>query len=133
MKSLFFLILILLISLNVYANGGISVHVLDTQTGTPGAGIKVKLEKKDDAGKWILLAEKSTNAKGRIDSLTATNTKFGPGVYQVIFETQDFFAKKDQDTFFTDIPVEFKVANPEQHYHIPLLLSPFAYSTYRGN
>lgn len=133
MTTLLGLSLISLLSVNAYAEGGISVHVLDTQNGAPGVGIKVKLEKKDSGGKWVVLTEQTTNAKGRIDSLIAVNTKFESGVYEVVFETKDFFDKKQQDTFFTDIPVEFKVTHPDQHYHIPLLLSPFAYSTYRGN
>ncbi len=132
-KHLLSLSLLSLISLNIYAEGGVSVHVLDTQSGTPGVGIKVHFDKKNTDGKWMKLTQQTTNSNGRIDSLLSPTSKLESGVYQVVFETTNFFAKKHQDTFFTDIPVEFKVTNPDQHYHIPLLLSPFGYSTYRGN
>lgn len=110
----------------------LSVHVLDLQSGQPSAGIKVMLEQR--AGEqWRQLASGVTNAQGRIAALYPEGKAIAAGEYRIVFQTGEHFAKQGKPSFFPRIPVEFKVDNPEQHYHIPLLLSPFGYSTYRGN
>lgn len=110
----------------------LSVHVLDLQSGQPSAGIKVTLEQR--AGEqWRQLASGVTNAQGRIAALYPEGKTIAAGEYRIVFQTGEHFASQGKPSFFPRIPVEFKVDNPEQHYHIPLLLSPFGYSTYRGN
>ncbi|MEW6370887.1 MAG: hydroxyisourate hydrolase [Pseudomonadota bacterium] len=110
----------------------LSVHVLDLQSGQPTAGIAVTLEQRAGEG-WRELASGVTNAQGRIAALYPADKPIAAGDYRIVFKTGEHFARQGQATFFPRIPVEFRVDNPAQHYHIPLLLSPFGYSTYRGN
>lgn len=110
----------------------LSVHVLDLQSGQPTPGIRVTLEQRSGE-QWRELAAGVTNAQGRIAALYPEDKPIAAGDYRIVFQTGEHYARLKQDTFFPRIPVEFRVAVPAQHYHIPLLLSPFGYSTYRGN
>jgi 5-hydroxyisourate hydrolase len=110
----------------------LSVHVLDMQTGEPTAGIAVTLEQRYGDG-WRQLASGSTDAQGRIAALYPAGQPFSKGDYRIVFRTGEHYARTGQSSFFPRIPVEFTVTATERHYHIPLLLSPFGYSTYRGN
>jgi 5-hydroxyisourate hydrolase len=114
------------------AQNPLSVHVLDQQSGQPGAGIQVTLEQRKGT-EWMQLASGVTNEQGRIPALYPEGKAMAAGDYRIVFRTGEHFARKGQPTFFPRIPVEFTVDAPAQHYHIPLLLSPFGYSTYRGN
>lgn len=110
----------------------LSVHVLDMQSGQPTAGIQVTLEQRDGA-QWRELATGVTNAQGRVPALYPEGKAMVAADYRIVFKTGEHYARRGQATFFPRIPVEFTVDAPTQHYHIPLLLSPFGYSTYRGN
>jgi 5-hydroxyisourate hydrolase len=110
----------------------LSVHVLDLQSGQPTAGIGVTLEQRSGE-QWRELAAGVTNAQGRIAALYPEGKPIAAGEYRIVFKTGEHYARQGQATFFPRIPVEFKVENTTQHFHIPLLLSPFGYSTYRGN
>lgn len=114
------------------AQNPLSVHVLDQVSGQPSAGIGVRLEKQEGA-QWRLLARAETDVQGRIRGLYPANQPLSAGIYRVTFETGAFFARHKTPTFFPEIPVLFEVQATSQHYHIPLLLSPFGYATYRGN
>lgn len=114
------------------AQNPLSVHVLDQQSGQPGAGIQVTLEQRKGT-EWMQLASGVTNEQGRVPALYPEGKAMAAGDYRIVFRTGEHFARKGQPTFFPRIPVEFTVDAPAQHYHIPLLLSPFGYSTYRGN
>ena len=114
------------------AQNPLSVHVLDQGSGQPGAGIQVTLEQRKGT-EWMQLASGVTNEQGRIPALYPEGKTMAAGDYRIVFRTGEHFARKGQPTFFPRIPVEFTVDAPAQHYHIPLLLSPFGYSTYRGN
>lgn len=114
------------------AQNPLSVHVLDQQSGQPGARIAVTLEQRKGT-EWIQLASGVTNEQGRIPALYPEGKAMAAGDYRIVFRTGEHFARKGQASFFPRIPVEFTVDAPTQHYHIPLLLSPFGYSTYRGN
>ncbi|MFG6158086.1 hydroxyisourate hydrolase [Halomonas sp. 1390] len=114
------------------ADNPLSVHVLNIQSGQPSPGVEVELERRTDAG-WESLATATTDAAGRVSALYPEGEAFEAGVYRVTFETGEWFAERDTATFFPEIPVPFQVENTEQHYHVPLLLSPYGYSTYRGN
>ena len=110
----------------------ISVHVLNTQTGKPSAGVKVDLEQQQ-GGKWVRLASKNTDTDGRIGAFWPDGKAFTTGEYRVTFHTGDYFHGQQKETFFPDVPVNFQVANTQEHYHIPLLLSQYGFSTYRGS
>ncbi|WP_048306212.1 hydroxyisourate hydrolase [Halomonas sp. PR-M31] len=115
------------------ADNPLSVHVLNIQDGKPSGGVDVILEKQTDSG-WEELNQATTDeSTGRISALFPEDQEFESGVYRVTFETGDYFDAQGTETFFPDIPVPFKVEDTDQHYHIPLLLSPYGYSTYRGS
>lgn len=113
----------------------LSVHVLDLQTGKPTPGIRVDLERKGAPGNWEAIGSAMTDEQGRVRSLVPASaiSQWAAGEYRVIFRTGEFYARTKQPTFFSEIPVVFQVQDARQHYHIPLLLSPFGYSAYRGN
>ena len=108
----------------------VTSHVLDAATGRPARGVGVRLEARDGAGgDWTPVAEAVTDADGRVSRL-------GPealpeGAYRVVFDTAGYFG--DRPTFYPEVVIVFELAAASEHYHIPLLLSPFAYSTYRGS
>ncbi|MBT0719147.1 hydroxyisourate hydrolase [Rosenbergiella epipactidis] len=112
--------------------GTLSVHILNQQTGKPSAEVTVVLEKKTDKG-WQTLATGKTDSNGRIKSLYPQDSAMAKGVYKVTFETGDYFAQQKQASFFPEIPVIFSVSQENEKLHIPLLLSQYGYSTYRGN
>jgi len=110
----------------------ITTHVLDTARGRPAAGLPVTLEV-EAAGGWKLVGKGMTNADGRISDLVPNETAIEAGVYRLIFDTARYFANNNVDAFYPQVTIVFKIENPAQHYHVPLLLSPFGYSTYRGS
>jgi 5-hydroxyisourate hydrolase len=103
----------------------LSTHVLDTSIGRPAAGVPVRLEARGDGG-WQHVADGRTDADGRIAGWGVE----AAGVYRLVFATGDYLG---QDAFYPEAAVAFRVADPAEHYHVPLLLSPFGYSTYRGS
>jgi 5-hydroxyisourate hydrolase len=112
------------------ARSHITSHVLDAATGTPASGVPVTLSQRTRDG-WQTLAEAVTDADGRV-------SQFGPesvpaGRYRVTFDTEAYFATRGQSAFYPEVQVVFELAEVDAHYHIALLLSPFAYSTYRGS
>jgi 5-hydroxyisourate hydrolase len=106
----------------------ISTHVLDTSNGVPAAGVPVKLQKKTGAA-WQDFDSGVTNADGRASFESETAT----GVYQIVFEVEEYLKKLNRPSFYVSIPVIFKVEDSKRKYHVPLLLNPFGYSTYRGS
>lgn len=110
----------------------LSVHILNQQTGMPSSGVNVVLEKKVE-NNWQILNSGKTNKDGRIGKLWPDNIKEEVGIYRVTFKTGDYFKQQKLESFFPEIPVEFKINNINEHYHIPLLLSQYGYSTYRGS
>src|SRR6476661_1232770 len=114
--------------------GRITTHVLDTAAGKPAAGLKVTLSRLD--GKPEVLAETLTNADGRCDKPLLEGTAFAAGTYEIVFHVGDYFrrtgVKLPDPPFLDAVPLRFGVAE-DAHYHVPLLVSPFAYSTYRGS
>ena len=114
------------------ADNPLSVHILDLQSGQPTAGVGVTLEARDGQ-QWRALGQAVTDAQGRVRAMYPAGKPLTAGAYRIVFKTGEHYARLRQPTFFDEIPVEFKVENTSQHYHIPLLLSPYGYSTYRGN
>ena len=119
-------------SLALAAGNPLSVHVLNLENGLPSPGVNVTLEKHVGQN-WQPLAQGVTNEQGRIGELFPDKQAMEAGQYRVVFKTGDYFKKAGRDTFFPEIPVIFEVKNVDQHYHIPLLLSPYGFSTYRGS
>lgn len=111
----------------------ITTHILDTTTGNPGAGIPVILERKTHSAGWQPIAEGITDASGRINDLLSTKEAFLPGHYRLLIETGPYFLMRNVECFFPQITVNFVVKDATQHFHVPLLLSPFGYTAYRGS
>jgi 5-hydroxyisourate hydrolase len=110
---------------------GITTHVLDLSAGRPAAGVAVTLERQSDGG-WKVLGRAATDAGGRVASFTPA-APLEAGVYRLTFDTQAYFVGRGLETFYPQASVVFSLRNPSEHYHVPLLLSPFGYSTYRGS
>lgn len=112
--------------------GTLSVHILNQQTGIPSTAVTVTLEKQNPAG-WDMLAKGKTDNDGRIKSLYPDNQDMQPGVYKVTFKTGDYFKSEKLSSFFPEVPVLFTVTKMNEKLHIPLLLSQYGYSTYKGS
>jgi len=110
----------------------ITTHVLDLSLGRPAAGVEVRLERETPGKGWVELAQRATEANGRVKDLLGTN-KLETGRYRLIFDTGAYFADRGSRTFYPEVPVVFEIADAGQHHHVPLLVSPFGYSTYRGS
>ncbi|HEX3372278.1 MAG TPA: hydroxyisourate hydrolase [Candidatus Acidoferrales bacterium] len=109
----------------------ITTHVLDTSIGRPGGGIRVQLHRKSGED-WKLIGESRTDANGRCANLMA-HEKAETGTYRLLFFPANYFHDRNSETFYSEIPIIFEVGDSDQHYHVPLLISPFGYSTYRGS
>ncbi len=116
--------------------GRLTTHVLDTTQGLPGDGIRVELFRLDGEAREKL-GEASTNSDGRCDSPLLDGEAFTPGVYELVFHTGAYFARSGsglpEPRFLDVVPIRFGIADAESHYHVPLLISPYSYSTYRGS
>jgi 5-hydroxyisourate hydrolase len=119
----------------------ISTHVLDTSRGVPAAGVRVQLYRRANTGQWHLLSERTTNADGRVPSFleadavatdVANNAAEQP-LYRLAFDVDAYFATEGQPAFFPEVQISFRILDQTRHHHVPLLLSPFSYSTYRGS
>jgi 5-hydroxyisourate hydrolase len=106
----------------------VTTHVLDTSTGKPAAGVAVQLEQMTDSS---VLARAVTDDDGRIAELGLADLK--PGSYRLVFETGVFFAALGRETFYPRVTIEFSISEPGGHYHVPLLVSPYGLTTYRGS
>ncbi|MCI2419466.1 hydroxyisourate hydrolase [Saccharopolyspora sp. K220] len=109
----------------------VTTHVLDAARGTPAAGVAIRLESAETPADWTALAESRTDDDGRIRKLGPD--RLAAGDYRLTFDTGEYFDRQGVATFYPQVQITFRIADPAQHYHVPLLLSPFAYSTYRGS
>ncbi len=109
----------------------ISTHILDLARGTGGANVPVRLERRDGAGTWAKVADASTDANGRVRSFGPSES-FAPGTYRLAFDMTRY-AAGPATPFFPEIVITFSVTDAGAHYHVPVAVSPFGYSTYRGN
>jgi len=110
----------------------ITTHALDTRLGQPAAGLGVVLERADADGTWKMLAVQSTNEGGRIGDLLPAGS-LTAGHYRMTFDTGRYFQSQGVEHFYPRVSIEFEIRDPASHYHVPLVFSPFAYSTYRGS
>ncbi|MBC6461854.1 hydroxyisourate hydrolase [Actinomadura sp. HBU206391] len=106
----------------------LSTHVLDTGRGRPAAGVPIRLDR-HDGETWRPLAENVTDADGRLGDLPAPDA----GTYRLRFGTGPYFAAHGTETFYPEVSVVFVVSDPGEHHHVPLLVSAYGYSTYRGS
>jgi len=112
--------------------GGITTHVLDTSLGRPAGGVAVRLERREGSA-WIELGRGGTDADGRCKNLLPEGVSLQVAVYRLSFDSAAYFGGRGVPTFYPEVSVVFEVREPAQHHHVPLLLSPFGYSTYRGS
>jgi 5-hydroxyisourate hydrolase len=126
-----------------HASGCLTTHVLDTMHGTPAAGMTLRLYVRCDgsgearAPMWQCLRTVVTNADGRVDGPLLAGAELRSGVYRLVFEVEGYFrglgVALPEPAFLSEVPLEFGLADAQAHYHVPLLVSPWAYSTYRGS
>lgn len=114
------------------ADGRLTTHVLDTTSGVPARNLVVDLYRLDGE-QAVLLKSVQTNADGRCDEPLLQGDAFVRGEYQLVFHLGDYFATDMTQPFLNKVPVRFGIEDPNQHYHVPLLASPYGYSTYRGS
>ncbi|MEM9588627.1 MAG: hydroxyisourate hydrolase [Planctomycetota bacterium] len=110
----------------------ITTHVLDTSRGCPASGLVVDLRRVDGSTETTL-GSGTTDQDGRITSGLLSQDDFRPATYMIRFKTGDYFQACGCEGFFPEVTISFHVTADQEHYHVPLLLSPFAYSTYRGS
>lgn len=110
----------------------ISTHVLDTSTGRPAAAITVHLQRQNGPA-WVHVSRGSTDADGRVGALLPPNSPPGAGGYRLTFDVGEYFAARGVESFYAKISIEFVVRDAASHYHVPLLLGPYGYTTYRGS
>jgi 5-hydroxyisourate hydrolase len=115
--------------------GFLTTHVLDTASGMPGAGILIELYRLD--GQRTLLTAVSTNEDGRCEQPLLADEDFRTGEYELVFHAGDYFSARGESLssppFLDQVVIRFGIASQDQHYHVPLLISPYGYSTYRGS
>ncbi|RJF82513.1 hydroxyisourate hydrolase [Campylobacter coli] len=131
-------ILLALISIPIFLNATeyqLSTHILDINSGQPASNVKVELYNLDQNRQWVKISEKFTKKNGRIADFfpyeKTENRSFG--VYKLKFYTKDYYISHKVDSFYPFIEVSFELLKDQKHYHIPITLSPFGYSTYRGS
>ena len=115
----------------------LSTHVLDATTGRPAAGVQVTLERRGDGGSpggWAPASQGQTDGDGRLRlARHGGSAEFEPGVYRITFATGPWFSARGAASFYPEVTITFEITARDEHYHVPLLLSPYAYSTYRGS
>ena len=110
----------------------LSSHILDITQGKPAPNVKITLSKQDKNAKWTNIDEKLTDKNGRIGDFIKADGKDHTGIYKLTFHTAPYFEKAGLKSFYPFIEIVFELKDNE-HYHVPITLSPFGYSTYRGN
>ncbi|APA59919.1 hydroxyisourate hydrolase [Campylobacter coli] len=131
-------ILLALISIPIFLNATeyqLSTHILDINSGQPASNVKVELYNLDQNRQWVKISEKFTKKNSRIaDFLPYEKTENRSfGVYKLKFYTKDYYISHKVDSFYPFVEVSFELLKDQKHYHIPITLSPFGYSTYRGS
>lgn len=111
----------------------ISTHILDTSRGRPAAGVPVALEVLNAGEGWSRLSEGETDADGRVTQFGVSDSQLIPGTYRLVFDVAKYYESLQQRSFYPEVVVTFLIEAAAEHYHVPLLISPFGYSTYRGS
>lgn len=134
MKKIFFTLILSAASTLMFAQKDfqLSSHILDVSRGAPATGVNIKLEKYNEQKKvWTFIDQKNTDMNGRITDFLSTE-KSNLGIYKLTYFTSEYFEKTKTDSFYPFIEVVFQIKD-RQHYHVPITLSAYGYSTYRGN
>lgn len=111
----------------------ISTHILDVSRGAPAGGVAVSLASQNTDESWNELAHAWTDEDGRVKPFFLVEEPLPEGTYRLVFDTEAYFSGLDIECFFPQVSINFKIDDSAQHYHVPLLLSPYGYSTYRGS
>jgi 5-hydroxyisourate hydrolase len=111
----------------------ISTHILDTARGKPAKDVPVRLERQDASGNWVAAGSARTDRDGRCGQLLSDGQSLPAGPYRLTFDTANYFAAEKIDGLYPVVEITFQVRDGESHFHIPLLLSPNGYTTYRGS
>lgn len=109
----------------------ITTHILDTSLGKPAEGVRISLQK-NDGDNWTTIASGVTNSDGRVGNLLDKDTLLNPGIYRMFFETGAYYKNLNTKAFYPEVSIVFETFDTS-HYHVPLLLNPFGFSTYRGS
>jgi 5-hydroxyisourate hydrolase len=111
----------------------ISTHILDTSRGQPANGVAVYLEAQNRDESWTELSHAWTDTDGRVKPFFLIEQPLPAGTYRLTFDTEGYFSANGVECFYPVVVVVFKIDDAQQHYHVPLLLNPYGYSTYRGS
>ena len=111
----------------------ITTHVLDTALGKPASGVPVMLQRRNEQNEWENVGHGETDGDGRLRTLMPADAPLRPGIFRLVFDTQRYFHGHGVRSFYPHVIVMFEVVTGETHYHVPLLVSSWSYSTYRGN
>jgi len=111
----------------------ITTHVLDTSRGQPAAGMAIVLERRESGGQWTRVGQGETDADGRARNLLPAGEAPALGVYRLMFDTHRYFDAQSIKSLYPTVVIVFEVLGGETHYHVPLLISPYGYTTYRGS
>jgi len=110
----------------------ITSHILDTSAGKPAEGVLITFMQQQ-ADDWIMLGSGATDQDGRVSSFSETDSALLAGIYKLTFYLSDYYQAMEQSSFYPLVDVIFEIEGDGQHYHVPLLLNPYGYSTYRGS
>ena len=111
----------------------ITTHILDTSRGRPASGVLVVLEIRSAEGDWKIIGHGTTDMDGRLKELLPADTPLVKAVYRLTFDTAAYFSAQSVESFYPEVSIVFNVREASEHYHVPLLLNPYGYSTYRGS
>lgn len=115
-------------------SAGLTTHVLDTVSEGPAPGVDVTLQRLDESGAQETVSSGTTNDDGRLDDPLLTTEQMAAGTYQLLFDVGAYYNEQSaESTFLETVPVRFCIDDPQEHYHVPLLLSQGGYTTYRGS
>ena len=134
-KDFIFLLLFIFFSLTGIAqnrNYQLSSHILDIHTGKPASGVNIILSKQDTSGQWSIVEERMTDVNGRVKDFLEETPDGHRGIYKLTYMVGPYFELQGQDSFYPFIEVVFQIKD-NAHYHVPITLSPYGYSTCRGN
>ncbi len=111
----------------------ISTHILDVARGAPAGGVAIALGSQNTDESWTELSHAWTDEDGRVKPFFLVTEPLPSGIYRLVFDTEAYFSGLDVESFFPQVIIVFKINDSAQHYHVPLLISPYGYSTYRGS